>query len=270
MMTYISISDVRTAGGFPSDLASDSDVEHAIEIVEKNVERAMNTKFSPTLKIDIKTGEKLPFIYTDKFPILRLEEVYVDESLDLSDLEIHDYSGRISLISGSNISVFDSESNNVRIKYFYGLMEAENDYTFLDGDYNAGVTEIDVLDGSIFSDDDWVSIKGLDGNSEFVQIESISSNTLTITETIFSHDDESLVQKYEIPSYVKRFMELEAVIYLAINAIGATYVFNAGYSLGDLNVQKGVPYTHWNAAYDKCFKEREILRNRIKPRMRVM
>ena len=61
-------------------------------------------------------------------------------------------------------------------------------------------------------------------------------------------------------------MELEAGLYVAINAIGSTYTFNAGYQIGDFSVTKGVPYTHWRESVSQMLKERENLRRLIKPR----
>ena len=61
-------------------------------------------------------------------------------------------------------------------------------------------------------------------------------------------------------------MECEAAIYVAINAIGATYTFNASYQIGELSVTKGVPYTHWRESVSQMLKERENLRRLIKPR----
>ena len=76
--------------------------------------------------------------------------------------------------------------------------------------------------------------------------------------------------KIQIPYVIKRFMELEAAIYVGINAIGATYTFNASYSIGDLSVVKGVPYTHWRESVQRCIQEREALRKNIRVRPSIL
>jgi hypothetical protein len=77
-------------------------------------------------------------------------------------------------------------------------------------------------------------------------------------------------ERYKNGKLVIRTRVYEGKAYLALNAIGTTYVFNASYSLGDLNVTKGVPYTHWRESLEKAIKERNTLRNIVKPRFKIM
>ena len=65
-------------------------------------------------------------------------------------------------------------------------------------------------------------------------------------------------------------MLIEAGICAGINALGATYTFNASYQLGELQVTKGVPYTHWRESLNSLFKEREMRKVRIKIRPSIV
>ena len=128
------------------------------------------------------------------------------------------------------------------------------------------LVDVVVDDAESFAVDDWVEIYGTDGYREVAKITTVSSTTMTVDNLIFSHADESIFVKLKIPEFVQRYMELEAAIYVAISAIGETYTFNASYQLGDLQVTKGVPYTHWRESVEKCIKERSTLASQIKPR----
>lgn len=271
-MTYLSVTDVRTASGIPSSLATDTQIEHAIAIVEPLTERAMNTKFSPTLKIEMLDGTGSDRIFLSKNPVLRLESLESDDNtVDISNVYLYRPSGKVILSTGADISVFVLEHQSVIAKYRYGYMvQDDTASTTLSSAVSAGTSvSATVADASDLSVNDWVDIFGTDGNREVAQITAISSNTLTLDFLGLSHASDSVVVKLQIPYFIKRFMELESVIYVGMNAIGATYTFNASYSLGDLSVTKGVPYTHWRESLQQAVKEREQLRNMIKPRFAI-
>ncbi len=272
-MTYITVSDVRNACGIPSSLASDSAIEHSISIVEPLTERAMNTKFEPTQRIDYLDGTGVGYFYTDKNPVLRVDALKSDdESLDVSSLNVYHSSGKVAVGVDSSTTNFIEKQKSIIVKYRYGLLDRdEGTQTTTDGSVSAGTSvTVTVDDESGFSSGDWVEISGMDGNREVAKITSISGSDITVDRLNLSHEDESTFIKLQIPSFIKRFMELEASIYVGLNAIGATYTFNASYSLADLQVSKGVPYTHWKESLQKAIKEREGLRSMIKPRPKIM
>ena len=268
-MSYISVSDVRISSGAPSSLIPDADITHAISIVEPQVERLMNTKFTPTHRIDVLDGVDKDRIYTDKNPLLKVKSLKSnDSSITASSLIIDKGSGRIRFGDDSEASQFLVKAHNVIIEYYFAyLIEDEDNRTTTNGAVTAG-SSIDVIvdDAQSFAEDDWVEIYGTDGYREVAKITTVSGTTMTVDNLIFGHVDESIFVKQKIPEFVQRYMELEASIYVAIAAIGATYTFNASYQLADLQVTKGVPYTHWRESVEKCIKERETLRKRIKPR----
>jgi hypothetical protein len=128
--------------------------------------------------------------------------------------------------------------------------------------------ELDVV--SDFAVDDWIEIISKEGEFVCCKITEIVSNVITVDYLPIDISIYALAYRLKVPEYIKRLIELEAVIYLALNAIGATYVFNASYSLGDLNVVKGVPYTHWRESLEKAIKERNTLKSYIKPRLKII
>ena len=268
-MSYITVANVRTASGAPSSLISDSDIEHAISIVEPQVERQMNTKFKPTHRIDVLDGIDKDRIYTDKNPLLKVKSLKSnDSSITASSLIIDKGPGRIRFGDDSEASQFVVKAHNVIIEYYFAyLIEDDDNRTTTNGAIVAG-SSIDVVldDAESFAVDDWVEIYGVDGFREVAKITAVVGTTMTVDNLIFSHVDGSIFVKQKIPEFIQRYMELEAAIYVAISAIGETYTFNASYQLADLQVTKGVPYTHWRESVEKCIKERETLRKRIKPR----
>lgn len=272
-MTYITVSDVRYASGVPTSLASNAAIEHAIAIIEPMTERAMNTKFKPTLRIDILDGTGKNHFFTDKNPLLRVEALKSDDnSLDVDALEIYKSSGKIALGINSDSSIFVEKQRSIVCKYRFGLLDQDDDtQTTISAAASAGSSvNVTVASATGFTENDWVEIYGMDGNKEVAQITAISGTTFTLDKISFDHEADSILIKIQIPQYIKRFMELEATIYVALNAIGATYTFNASYNLADLQVTKGVPYTHWRESLEKAIKERESLRRIIKPRFKIV
>lgn len=271
-MKYLNVVDVRIASGIPESLATDDAIEHAIEIVESLTERAMNTKFYPALNIEVLDGTGTDRLFLSKNPVLRLEQLKTDENeIDISDVFLYRESGKVMLGSDSDVSIFLAKNQSVMAKYRYGFMVSDDSaLTALTSDVSAGTdVSASVADASKFAVNDWIDIFGVDGKREAAKITAISGNTLTFDFLGMNHSSGSMIIKLETPSFVKRFIELESVIYVGMNAIGATYTFNASYSIGDLSVTKGVPYTHWRESLQQAVKEREQLRNMIKPRFAI-
>ena len=122
----------------------------------------------------------------------------------------------------------------------------------------------------------WGSIAGESasaaaGNREVAKINTITDAThIVLDELVLAHESGSIVVKLECPYHIKRYMELEAAIAVGLQAVGKTYTFNASYGLGDFNVVKGVPYTHWRETIVQNIKERNALQSKVKPRPCIM
>ena len=273
MPTYIDADDVRRACGAPTSLISDADINSAIDIVEPLVERMMNTKFTPTTAIETQDGTNKGSTFTAKNPLLGVRYLEInDTSIDLDDLNIYQPSGMISLKNTAGTSIFLVKEKNVIIKYLYGMLNETSTSTTTSAAASAGSSvSVAVTSSASFTAEDWIVIYGTDGNREHAQISAIADSThVTLDQIGQDHASGSLVVEVLIPYYIKRMMEIEAGIYVAINAIGSTYTFNTSYTLGELTVNKGEPYPQWNSVFQRMQSERKYLNSLIKIRPSIV
>lgn len=267
------MQDVRYASGAPVALISNAAVEHIITLVEGETAKKMNTKFVPTRRVDIMDGTGLNRFFTEKNPVLKILSCKSDSNtIDPDWIDVSRGSGMCRLNEDSDTNVFVSKQNSLSVAYLFGhLVPDDDNRTTTNGAVSAGSSVVvTVDDAGTIAVNDWIEIIGTDGNREVAQVTNVSSNDLTVDLLNFSHVDESVLYKIQIPLTIKRFMELEAAIYVGLNAVGATYTFNASYSIGDLSVVKGVPYTHWRETIIKNVQEREALKKYIKARPSIL
>lgn len=271
-MTYITVTDVRRASGAPSALITDAYITSIIEIVESEMERWMNTKFVPTVTIEALDGSGSGRIFTKRNPVLSVRALKTnDTDVTPSTLHVYKASGKVELGISSEVTQFIAKSKDTWINYLYGLLDESSTVTTLSTASTAGTSvALSVASITGFTDLDWVEIYGMDGNREVAQISSTSTGIITVDKLVQAHEADSRIVKLQIPFYIKRYMEIEAALSVAINAIGSTYTFNASYSLGELSVVKGVPYTHWRESVEKLLKERDMRRSRIKIRPHIV
>ena len=117
MPAYITASDVRIASGAPSSLISDTHIEHAIDLVEKEMERFMNTRFVPTQKIDVFDGNDTNRMFTSKNPVLVVRALKVDDdSITPSTLDVYKESGMVNLGDGAESGTFLEGVKNISKK----------------------------------------------------------------------------------------------------------------------------------------------------------
>lgn len=266
----ISVEDVRIKSGAPSSLVSDSEIESIISEVEGAAKKYLNAVFTPEETVEVNKASGWRYFYVDNIPLLSVRDLRSDGLvLDVSEV-LFDSSGKVELTSDNDPSVLSSKTQGVSVRYVHGWV-VEGAKTKSTSEVSAGISvSVSVSDTSIFEVGDWIRLKGLDGHVEACKVESVGSGVLTVDELAFSHESGSIVVKLLTPEFIKQYLKVEATIYVALNAIGATYTFNASYSLGDLNIQKGVPYTHWSESIQKAFKEREALKKRVKPRFKII
>ena len=273
-MTFISADEVRNRSGAPSSLITDAQLDEYIGEVEAGMAKWLNTSFTPKQVIEVRDGTNLNRITTRKNPLLSVRKLKSNTStvIDPSTLNLHKPSGKISLTNTSEAGIFVTGQANTIIKYLYGLLEESDTETTTTAIASSGTTvslAVSAITG--FSKDDWIEIYGMDGKRELAKITTAPiGTTIVVDELIHDHESGSVVVLLQIPEYVKTYMMIEAAICAAINAIGATYVFNASYSLGDLSVTKGVPYTHWQSSVEKLYKERAMRKERIHIRPSVV
>jgi len=233
----------------------------------------MNTKFTPTTRIDIVDGSGLPWIFSRKNPVLAIRKLITnDTDISLDKVFVNKSSGQIELSSDAETSNFINKKQTVKLKYLFALMDESDSETTSAAATTAGTSvSVEVVDSSVFAQYDWVEIYSTDGNREVAKINTITDSThIVLDELVQAHESGSIVIKLECPYHIKRYMELEAAIAVGLQAVGKTYTFNASYGLGDFNVVKGVPYTHWRETIVQNIKERNSLQSKVKPRPCIM
>lgn len=267
-MSIISAADVRIACGAPTSLISDSDINHFITEVENLTSKWLNASFIPTRRIDILDGNSLPYFFTMKNPLLAVRGLKSDgNTLTLANLHIYKNAGKVALSGDSDISSFVSEARSIIVEYYHGWVEYSTTTTDTDADATAGTSvALSVTSETGFATNDWVEIIGNDGYQESAKVTGTATGEITVDRLIYGHESGSIVTKLQTPEYIKRFMELEAGIAVALNAIGSTYTFKTSYSIGDFTTNKGVPYPHFNSQVEKMVKERDRLLPKLRPR----
>jgi len=273
-MTFITATEVRNICGAPTSLISDTVMEQYITEVEAEMARWINTAFVPTVKIDIVDGNSTFRKFTSKNPLLSVRALTLNTSTTVTPSKINwtKASGMIRLGADAESATFISGIQNTFIKYLYGMLEESSTTTLSTAAVVVG-TNVTIGVSSItgFADEDWVEIYGMDGKREVAQINATPSGTdIVVDQLVQGHASGSVVVKLQIPEHIKKYMLIEAGICAGINAIGATYTFNASYQIGDLQVTKGVPYTHWRESIEKLLKERNMRQSRIRPRPSIM
>ena len=273
-MTYITAADVRRASGAPSSLITDALINSAITIVESEMKRWMNTAFVPTQKIERRDGNSLPRMFTMKNPVLSVRALTVNDTTTItpSYIDWEKQSGKLILASGAESSLFNYGKNNTFIKYLYGLMEESTTSTSLSTATTAGTTVSMTVDSiTDFADEDWVEIYGMDGKQEVAQISGTpAGGVIVVDQLVQTHAADSVIVKLQIPYYIKRYMEIETAIYVAVYAIGGTYTFNTSYSLAELQVNKGEPYPQWREVIQRMINERKMRRSTIRIRPSIL
>jgi hypothetical protein len=269
MGTYVTIASVRRTCGILQADISDTDVEAIITEVEPQVERFYNTVFTPKQRIDILDGNGTYRIILDKNPVLAVRELRIDgDDEDTAHLHVARESGKIELNSDSTNSTFLDGTNKIVIRYIYGFVEESSTSTTTSAAEIAG-TNVSIAVGSItgFTNGDWVEIYGIDGFKEAAQINAVpGAGAIQVDELVYTHEAGSTVVKLEASQTVKKLMNLACSIACVARIIGQSYTDIVGYGLGELNVQKGEPYTQWRETAHQLITERDMIMNAIKPR----
>jgi hypothetical protein len=273
-MTFITADDVRRASGAPASLITDALINEAITIIEDEMKRWMNSAFVPTQRIEHRNGNSLPRMFTMKNPLLAVRALTINDGTSITPayLYIEKQSGKITLSKDAESGTFTDGTSNTFIKYLYGLMEESTTNTTSTADTTAG-SSVSMTVSSItgLADGDWLEIYGMDGKREVAQISGDpATGAIVLDQLVYSHESGSIVVKLQIPYYIKRFMEIEAAIYVAVYAIGGTYTFNTSYSLGELSVNKGEPYPQWREVIQRMINERKMRKATIRIRPSIL
>ena len=271
-MSFNSVTNIRNLSGVDSDLMSDAQIQDLIDMVEVESKKWINTAFTPTREIDIEDGNGQDFFFTNRSALLSVKQLTVDDDvIDVETIHTHRPSGKIQFGSNSGKSIFVRKKQSVKIDYLYGLLENSSTETSLSvASIDGSTVVLSVASETGFAVDDWISISGMDGNEEAAKITATAVGTITVDQLVLDHAASSRIIKLQIPEHVKGFMRFESAIACAIYATGNTYTFNASYSLGELSVVKGVPFTHWRESFSQLVKERNFRAGKIKIRPAIV
>lgn len=268
MGTYIDSDSVRRTCGIDESAIDNTDVDAIITEVEAQIPRYFNTVFAPTERIDILDGDGTNRLLLDKNPILSVRELKIDgNSEDVANLEIDKDSGYIFLGSDASISKFTEGRRKVAVKYLHATIDRSTTTTTTSDDEVAGTSvEVAVTDESSFSANDWIEIYGMDGNCEVAQIESTDTGKIVLDKLVQTHESGSTIVLLQINETFKKLMNLVASIAMVARVVGQSYDESTGYSLGELSVQKGEPYTQWRETANQMIRERDEIMKRISNR----
>lgn len=273
MATYITVDEVRTVSGDTNEDLSDARITTIIDQVEGSATSWLNTVFTPTTKIEALDGNGLDRITLSKNPVLRINSMESNgETITPAYVHVYRPSGLLVLDGDSEVGALTVEQQSVIVSYLYGLMEESSTNTTTTAATTAGTSvSVSVSDSSSLSAEDWVDVYGTDGHKEAAQISSITDgSTIVVDRLSQSHASGSTVVKLQTPERVKRYLRVKAAIEVAGAIMGATSKDKTSYSLGDLQVTKGEPYTQWWRRIEELRKEEEKLRAEIRPRPFVM
>ena len=261
--TYITIASVRRTCGIGSSEISDTDVGLTITEIEAQVPRFFNTSFTPKERIDILDGNGTMRIILDKNPLLVVRELKIDgDTEDPAHLNIYKESGKVELNTDVSLtnSTFKQGSKHIVVKYVYGWMEESSTETTTDAASTAGTSvALSVASESGFTADDWIEIYGMDGYKEAAQVSSTGTGELTVDQLVYTHESGSKVVKLQINEIFKKLMNYACAISMVARIVGESYTDTVGYGLGELNIQKGEPYTQWRETATQLIRERDRL-----------
>jgi hypothetical protein len=270
---FATVSEVRRISGIAATEISDIDVGGMITDAEAKIPRFFNTFFKVTERIEINDGDGTNRHHLEKNPVLSVRELKVDgTALDVSDLEIQKDSGYIFIGSGSDTPTFKFGRNSVVVKYLHGsVVISQTVGTTSSEDEVAGTAiSVAVASSTDFAGEDWVEIFGMDGNREAAQISSVTDGTnIVLDKLVLTHEAGSSIVKLEIEHTFTELMNTVCAIACVARIIGQSYTDIVGYTLAELHVQKGEPYTQWRETANQLIRIRDEMMARISIRPAV-
>jgi len=272
MSSLTTVDEVRRISGVTSiNLAPDADVTASITEAESEVEKYLNTTFTPRERIDIIDGDDTIRVIVDKNPLMALRALKINGTSITIDgnLFISKESGKIELNSDGSPEEtrFKKKKKTTIIKYIYGSMEESPILTSTTVAATAGsAVALTVSDEIGFSVNDWIEIYGMDGNRESAKVTVVATTTITVDVLSFAHESESTVVKLQVNDTIKKLMRIIAGIALVARVVGESFDDITGYTVGEFQVQKGEPFTQWRETALQLQKEAREILARIKPR----
>lgn len=272
----VSLDELRSFSGIDSTLIDDTNLQRLLEQGEFASERDINCVCVPTTRIDFFEGDLTNRIMLNRNPVLKVRALKIsDEDVDLDEVRLDSNNGIVWLETDADYNytrVQFGNRNLVRVKYDFGLMENTSVQSENVGALEAGSNvSIEVSDSSVFSEDDYVEVKGFDSKIEVFKVSDVPDSTHIVADVLSnSHEAESLLTLLRVPMVFKNLVMLNASLYGAANIIGSSYDIIVSYGLGDMSVNKGVPYPHWNTSIMRFAQARQDLLKTFRPRSVVV
>ena len=261
----ITVASVRAVSGISTDFISDVDMGQLIDSAEYEADKTFNCKFVPTTFIEFPKTDNSERVVVKFNPLLRVTNLEIDKTtIDIEDIRVDKSSGVVRLEANADKYHFLTKSgynNLTKIRYDYGLLEATSIQTDTITDSSIGSsTSISVGSSTGFTSGDFVQIEGFDGFIETFTINSIPDSThMTADKLVTSHETGSLLTKVITPPIVIRLVQVITAMMGVARVVGASYTDIVGYSLGDMSIQKGEPYTQWRESTTQLTKEYKII-----------
>lgn len=274
-MAYVTIASVRRTSGILIGEIADDDVTAIIAECEPQVERFLNTSFTPKERIDVLDGNGTIRIFVKKNPLLAIRALKIDgDTEDPANLYVYKESGKIELDTTASLtnSTFKSGSKKVRVKYIYGWLEESSTSSTTSAAEVAG-TNVSIALASItdFADEDWVEIYGMDGHREVAQINATpGAGAIVVDQLVQTHESGSTVVVLQVHEIFKKLVNIVCALAMVARIIGQSYTDIVGYTMTEFSVQKGEPYTQWRETAAQFIKERDLLLNKIKRRFSIV
>lgn len=267
MVNYCTNDDILDKVGVTTtDLSTDT-LDRIAKEATAEVDRLIRTTCNPKEEFLITNGNNKNTIVVNNTPLLVVKNVRIgDNDVDMEDVSFTKY-GSITLLKTADPQYFTSTtSNNVKIKYYYAWLEETNKKTTQEAVLKGNDVNIELNDVILLKEKDWVKIIGIDGNSEWTQINSINTTNKTINcNLLYDHTAGSTVFQGTIPEIIKKLASVIGGIMGAVHMVGSTYDFATGYTVPDYSVQKGEPYPAFLRIIDDLTKQRDILLSNLVP-----
>jgi hypothetical protein len=268
----LTLANIRAITGIESTLISDADQTIIGEQAEYELERLLNTSFSLKTVIEKYEGDGTNRLVLKNNPVLKLRSLEIDStSVSVAYVEVDRESGVIWLEESAEKAYFtqkELDKKLVFVKYDYGQLEDTSVQTTTTSAAAVGSSvSIAVSSSASFTVNNYARIIGMDGYEETFQITAKADSThLTADNLALSHESGSIVVEVAMPEIAKRLGYVITGLMSVARVVGASYDEVVGYTAGEIEVQKGEPYTQWRETATQLRHEYDSLLRMIRPR----
>lgn len=271
---------IRASGVRVNKDVSGAQLDEWILDGEARLNRTVNTRSKYTIAIERRQGDNSKIFLTKRRPVMQIIQLEQEnittgtqptETVVISPkfVKMEREGGRLILTPDSEETFFRRLPDiGIMVKYAHGKMEESNNPRVETDIITSAAVEgssavLTVTSSTSFAANDIVQIDGIDGNIETAEVLSVAAGTITIKELQYPHRTGSRVIQMQVPRNHQRL----AIVYAALGAVefmlSSTFIIQTGYSLGDLSVQKGVPWTHFSQARTRLEAERDLLKKEL-------